>query len=294
VALASAIADASGDHPMMMTTEKATFDVTAEAEPVIAEPEDSNVKLAGTVSTVSSLVPLPRRSTRCIPLKELALSDPERRKVDRYLDVTKSALLFGGRVLLVEGIAEALLLPVIAKKYVLKQDQEKFRIFRSAVFVPIDGVDFVCYLRLLLTAYNDIRIADRVVVITDGDRINHAPGVLTPGELRKIDYETIANELLASGVLHVSINTYSLETELVNAGNGALLKGVYLELHPKSEAKWDAAVALTGDAGAAAVQGLFENTPKGDFAQLLAEAIREGDSFNVPPYLRTAIENVVQ
>ena len=294
VAVASAIADANSDNPMMTTTETATVEMTPEAGLAIDEPEDSNLEPAETVGAAASPVDLPRRSTRCIPLKELALSDPERRKVDRYLDVTKSALLFGGRVLLVEGIAEALLLPVIAKKYVLKQDQEKFRIFRSAVFVPIDGVDFECYLRLLLTAHNDIRIADRVVVITDGDRIDHAPGVATPGELRKIAYETIAKELIASGVLHVSINTYSLETELVNAGNGALLKGVYLKLHPKSEAKWDAAVALSGDARAAAVQGLFDNTPKGDFAQLLAEAIREGDSFNVPPYLRTAIENVVQ
>jgi putative ATP-dependent endonuclease of OLD family len=37
----------------------------------------------------------------------LALDPVERRKVDRYLDVPKSAFLFGVRVLLVEGIAEA-------------------------------------------------------------------------------------------------------------------------------------------------------------------------------------------
>jgi putative ATP-dependent endonuclease of the OLD family len=222
------------------------------------------------------------------------LTDPERRKVDRYLDVTKSALLFGGRVLLVEGIAEALLLPVIAEKYVLKGDQEKFRIFRSAVFVPIDGVDFECYLRLLLTPYNDIRIADRVVVITDGDRTNQAAGVATPGELRKKAYEEVAANLAASQSFHAVINTYSLETELVNAGNGALLKEVYLKLHPKSEAKWDTAAALTGDARAAGVQGLFNDTPKGDFAQLLAEGIRDAANFSVPAYLRTAIEGLVQ
>src|SRR5262249_4046159 len=64
----------------------------------------------------------PRCSTRCIPLKNLDLTEEQRRKVDRYLDVTKSALLFGGRILLVEGIAEALLLPVIAQRVVLKAD----------------------------------------------------------------------------------------------------------------------------------------------------------------------------
>ena len=61
-----------------------------------------------------------RRSTRCVPLAAMPLDPIDRRKIDRYLDVTKAALLFGGRVLLVEGIAEALLLPVIAKHHTLK------------------------------------------------------------------------------------------------------------------------------------------------------------------------------
>ena len=40
----------------------------------------------------------------------------------------------------------------------------------STVFVPIDGVDFAPYIKLLLTSTNDARIADRLVVMTDGDR----------------------------------------------------------------------------------------------------------------------------
>src|SRR6185437_2951710 len=110
-----------------------------------------------------------RRSTRCIPLSQMPLDPLERRKVDRYLDVTKAALLFGGRVLLVEGIAEALLLPVIAKKYTLKDHPDKLRLFRSEVFVPLDGVDFSPYATLLLTGVNGARIAHRVIILTDGD-----------------------------------------------------------------------------------------------------------------------------
>ena len=74
----------------------------------------------------------------------------------------------------------------------------------------------------------------------------------------------------------------------------ALLKEVYLRLHPKSEAKWDTAVTLTGDERAAEVQGLFNDTPKGDFAQLLAEAIQDAANFSVPAYIRTAIEALLQ
>jgi putative ATP-dependent endonuclease of the OLD family len=111
-----------------------------------------------------------RRSTCCIPLAGIVLAKKDRRKIDRYLDVTKSALLFGGRVLLVEGIAEALLLPVIAKHHTLKDDPDKLQKFRSAVFFPIDGVDFLPYVNLLTAPMNGARIADRVVVMTDGDK----------------------------------------------------------------------------------------------------------------------------
>ena len=293
VVLASAIAEANIEKPMV-TTELDADQNAPEVETLVEEAESSVGNIRETAPTPALPPPTSRRSTRCIPLRALALDDRERRKVDRYLDVTKSALLFGGRVLLVEGIAEALLLPIIAQMHVLKGDQERFRIFRSAVFVPIEGVDFACYLHLLLTPYNEIRIADRVVIITDGDRTNQALGVPTPGELRKTAYEKIAKDLAATNIFDALINMYSLETELVNAGNAALMKQVYLTLHPNSEAKWDAAVALSGDDKAAAIQGLFNNTPKGDFAQHLAEAIRGAATFNVPVYIRTAIEALLK
>lgn len=253
--------------------------------------------LAAAVPPVPSDTPLPakRRVTRCIPLAQLGLEPPERRKIDRYLDVTKSALLFGGRVLLVEGIAEALLLPVIAKKIVLKNEPEKYRIFRSTVFVPIDGVDFDPYAKLLLTRYLGACIADRLVVVTDGDGWALVPGDASAGADRKKKLEAFAKEQDASALLTVSVNDYSLESELVRAGNGDLMKGVYLALHKKSEGKWDAAVAAgAGEAQARAIQNLFVDTPKGDFAQLLADAIGTAEDFHVPQYLRTAIEALVR
>lgn len=236
-----------------------------------------------------------RRVSRCIPLSELGLSDPERRKIDRYLDVTKSSLLFGGRVLLVEGIAEALLLPIIAKKFVLSGEDNKdaYRLFRSSVFLPIDGVDFEPYVKLLLTHYEGIRIADRVVVVTDGDKKAGIEGDDIPGAMRKVSLEAIAREQLAADNLYVSINTYSLESELYCAGNQELLKGVFDALHPRSEHKWEAAVAKTGDEFAKGFQGLFDNTSKGDFAHLVAEEINDGTTFTVPDYLRQAIKAIV-
>ncbi|MFG6430987.1 ATP-dependent nuclease [Roseateles sp. LYH14W] len=236
-----------------------------------------------------------RRATRCVPLGELALDDISRRKIDRYLDVTKSALLFGGRIILVEGIAEALLLPVIAKKFVLKDHVEKLRLFRSAVFVPIEGVDFMPYVELLLTHHKGARIADRVVAITDGDGWGLTAGQPSPGASRKADLMTFATKQCAGDLLDVSVNDFSLESELALAGNEELLKVAYLKAHPRSEPRWMSAVANADrEAKARAIQGLFDNTPKGDFAQTLAEGLWEAKDFKVPGYLRVAIEALVR
>ncbi len=278
-----------------------------------------------------------RRITSCIALAEIALSPTDRRKVDRYLDVTKAALLFGGRVLLVEGIAEALLIPTIAKKLILLDQTEKLSRFKSTVFVPIDGVDFEPYVRLLLTTINNARIADRVVVITDGDKTTTSAGSnsdqstgasnceletikeastdnsltgashnidhggfaakgakpLTPGDKRRLDLLAIAKEIGANENLSVFANNYSLETELIEAGNQELLKKNFLALHPRSEEKWDSAVSLSGDERAKAIHKIFKETRKGDFAQCLAERIETGAPFTVPGYLKNAVEELV-
>lgn len=236
----------------------------------------------------------PRRESRTIPLARLDLTDYDSRKIDRYLDVTKSAILFGGRVLLVEGIAEALLLPVIAKHHVLRNRQSDLRVFRSAVFVPIDGVDFLPYAKVLLTSFNGVRIADRLVIVTDGDRQSTDAGLDTPGTKRKAELDALARDRQASEAMDVIVNTYSLETELVAAGNADIMKEPYLKLHPRSEVKWSEAVAKSGDERAGEIQELFKSTPKGDFAQLLSENIAIAKSFMVPDYIRQAIDAVVR
>ncbi|MCS3806671.1 putative ATP-dependent endonuclease of OLD family [Chromobacterium alkanivorans] len=290
----------AGQLQIIVATHSPNLSAWVESEKLVSFrsflPAETEATDVHTVAKIETALPAhrARRATRCIPLASLALDPIERRKIDRYLDVTKSALLFGGRVLLAEGIAEALLLPAIAKKLVLKDDPEKLRLFRSAVFVPIDGVDFEPYAKLLLTPYNDVCIADRLVVLTDGDSGNLVEGKATPGEQRKTKLEATAAKVGATGLLEVVINQYSLETELVRAGNEALLKTVYLQLHPNSEAKWNAAVGEIGDAQACAIQKLFESTRKGDFAQLLADAINNGQLFVVPAYLKRAIDALVE
>ena len=92
-------------------------------------------------------------------------------KLNRYLNATRSAMLFSPRVMLVEGIAEALVLPPMANTLFPAGSIERAR-FVGTVLVPIDGVDFAPYLRVLLTAADGRRIGQRIAVITDADTQN--------------------------------------------------------------------------------------------------------------------------
>lgn len=233
-----------------------------------------------------------RRETRSISLADLLTDEKERRKIDRYIDVTKASFMFGGRIFLVEGIAEAILLPVLAEKIVLKDDEAALRRFRSTTFVPIDGVDFQPYVKLLITPQNDIRIADRVVIVTDGDGPKTLENGLTAGNNRKRIYDEIAEGTNAATICETYVNDYSLETELLTAGNKVVLKEAYIVCHPQSGEKWDNAVAHTGDELAASMRTLFKEARKGDFAQVLAELIENGREFVVPQYLSDAIKSI--
>ncbi|MDO8742161.1 MAG: AAA family ATPase [bacterium] len=228
-------------------------------------------------------------STACVPVSSLGLPDPVLSKINRYLDVTRSALLFGSHAALVEGIAEALLLPLFARKFVLSNDRDALLRFRGTVLVPIDGVDFRPYVETLLRAHRETRIADRVVVITDAD-----PALAGN---RKTDLETLATELGARDNLHVFTNEVTLEYELFTAGNRDLLKTVFLCLRPRSETVWDAMITAKPEAEQAqAFVDLITTSRvrKGDFAQELAARIETGEALQVPEYLQQAIRKIAE
>ena len=229
----------------------------------------------------------PVHRTVSIPIATLGLGAPTLRKVSRYLDVTRSALLFGNRALLVEGIAEALLIPVIAERLVLRGNAHAWQRFRGTVLVPIEGVDFAPYVEVLLRPSGGSTIADRVVVVTDAD-----PSV--PGN-RKADLEALTVGWGTGAKLSVFTNAVTLEHELFNSGNDALLKKAFLALYPQSEDRWTNDVDAAQPQGrAAAFVALLKDkkTRKGDFAQQLAELIEAGEAFLVPGYLDQAIRKV--
>lgn len=92
-------------------------------------------------------------------IRSCGLTVKERKQLQRMLDVTKATILFSRGVVLVEGISEALLLPVLAKR-------EQVKIADSAIaIIPICGVDFSTFGKL----FHPDRIAMNLSIITDGD-----------------------------------------------------------------------------------------------------------------------------
>lgn len=228
----------------------------------------------------------PVRCTVAVPVWTLDVPDHQRRKVDRYINATRSPMLFGPRVLLVEGIAEALLLPPIARR-VLGQDAAAYARFRGVALVAIDGVDFEPYLRLLLSPHDGVCIAERVVVITDTDPA-------APGD-RVASLTELAQELDAQQRLHIEAADITLEASLYSAGNEACLHDGFIAQRPHSQHVWDDFLLTEEAERPAALIKVFheKRISKGDLAQHVASVIETDSAFAIPPYLQSAVHAAV-
>lgn len=251
--------------------------------------------------------------TVAIPLAELELDADERRKIDQYLDVTRSELLFTRRAILVEGIAEAVLLPVLASHCSLSGDgdeqRRKRRWFRGTSIISVGSVDFRPYLKLLLGEVDGYRLVDHLVVITDhdppvpkkpsgegdeqGDDEEEAEKVYNRAE----DLRALADALGATECLDIAEAPHTLEADLLVPGaiNDGVLEKAFLAQRPRSKTKWTGIVGSESPA-AAFHKHLRWNSKlisKGQFAHDVAKSIAGGETFVCPDYLTEAITAVV-
>jgi putative ATP-dependent endonuclease of the OLD family len=88
------------------------------------------------------------------------LSDKEIADLERYLDATRSTLLYARKVILVEGPAELFIIPPLVKK-VMNIDLERF----GVSIIPIYGVHFDVYAKL----FTKMALPKKCAIIADGD-----------------------------------------------------------------------------------------------------------------------------
>jgi putative ATP-dependent endonuclease of OLD family len=188
-----------------------------------------------------------------------------KKKLQRFLDATRGELFFARRILMVEGIAEALLLPVFAK---LGGGSLK----ESAVTVlNADGINFNAFLPL----FGEKRLGFPVAVLTDGDaaKIGDPPSATATG--LKAKEADIPN-------LRVEYSEITFEHELArSAGILPLMLEAFEIMHPvNGKALKEAVGGLDSDDKKADVflaAFLQKRTSKGRFAQELAALLEASD-----------------
>ncbi|MFE6127787.1 ATP-dependent endonuclease [Streptomyces sp. NPDC056437] len=269
-------------------------------------------------ASVEDLVVMTRRQAegsvgwqaQSLPIPRLHLNKHRVRHLDRYLDATKSALLFASRAILVEGISELLLLPALARRVLMpdgtggtagRREFEALERFFGTTRVIVDGVGFEVYLRVLLAPVDGMSLARRVALITDTDL---PPGAAEPKRLTSL--RELPRRWNSSGELHLAAAPRTLEPALWSDSNAAALREAFLRCAPRSAGRWEQVVAAADPA--VAFGELFvtkaTRTPeedshdaaggtkisKGRFAQELADVLADqAVAFTVPTYLSDAI-----
>lgn len=196
------------------------------------------------------------------------------RKINQYLDATRSELLFARQVILVEGISEAVLLPAVAERF-LENDPQRLRKFKACTTVIVGSVDFDPYIKLLApSSPNQQSIVEKLILLTDEDP--NMDGA-TSSTARGSEYED--NDRFCRVV-----SPFTLEVSLLGDANENvdLLKEAYLQQHRQSEYKWDkindsddpqwTMYTMMGQNQSA---GESLNIQKGQFAHDLAILLRE-------------------
>ncbi len=184
-----------------------------------------------------------------------------KKKLQRYLDATRGELFFARRILMVEGIAEALLLPVLAK---LAGGSLK----DSAVAVlNADGINFNAFVPL----FGENKLAMPVAILTDGD------AKTVGGEISATAASLKSREADLSN-LKVEMSEITFEHDL--ARSEAILPhmlAAFKELHPQIGASLenDLAAIQSADEKATEFLRVFleKKVSKGRFAQELAEIL---------------------
>ncbi|MBR6124270.1 DUF2813 domain-containing protein, partial [Candidatus Saccharibacteria bacterium] len=105
-------------------------------------------------------------SVCCNALKNANFNDSEKKQFRRLMDITRSTLYFAKGVILVEGISEAILLPVLAQRMGIDLRKKQISV------IPICGVSFEIFKKI----FNEKVFEIPVAIITDGDpKITYPP-----------------------------------------------------------------------------------------------------------------------
>lgn len=126
---------------------------------VIMTTHSTHISSANKIQSINILSKEKDETVVCQPSN--GLSDEESKKIERYLDATRSTLLFAKGVILVEGDAELILIPILFKRV--------FGISLDEVGVSLINMNSTVF-EHIADLFDDQRIRRKCAIITDHDQ----------------------------------------------------------------------------------------------------------------------------
>lgn len=195
-----------------------------------------------------------------------------KRHLRKFLDTTKAQLFFANGVLLVEGVAEAIIIPILAKKFLT----EKIDLCKSGIeLVNIGGVAFNHFGLLFNNDDERKRLLSKCAVITDSD----------PKDDGDISDRAQKAKDLEKHNLKVCLAPHTLEHDLFEQSerNKTIMREVYRNMHTQTD-------DLRGDFNVSTLmEKLKSNKDKAEFALQLYDRLEKERAFDVPDYIKDAI-----
>lgn len=257
--------EAAGPTQVIVTTHSPTFAASARVERLTVLARDDQGKPVGRLPRDFGLDP-----------KQLAY-------LRRFLDVTKASLFFARGVILVEGVAEQLLVPVIAERLGRPLARD------GVAVINIGGVAFPPFTDL----FGADKLPYRLAVVSDSDSQPSEDEL--EGEEDALSPRAKALAARAGENIRVRLADRTLEWDLAKADNTEVMLAALAQVKPIAGLRLAATIADAGiEEQAGAILDKLKDV-KGRFAQELAEMIADKETpLHVPAYLQEAIEWVTE
>lgn len=251
-----------------------------------------------------------------VSIRNCGLSDKNEAFLSRWLDVTKSTLLFAKGIILVEGIAEAMLLPELAKPVLkrhnkpLKEDSVK-RLPETledcgVSVINMNGIYFKHFMQLFCNLDNADRenFPVRCAGITDQDPPKDSKPIPSNKEPGNNPALGLRDKINKSKWARLNVNElktfeYDLAFESNNiqviakilAENWPTAGGVKDKINRLKDKHWEKAKdSEKADAAFLLLSRIEQSSMgKGQFAQLFAEEIKKGIDLAIPEYIYNAV-----
>lgn len=237
-------------------------------------------RLAVLARPSGSVAPVSRQPSK------FGLDEEQLAYLRRFLDVTKASLFFARGVILVEGVAEQLLVPEFARRLGTPLAPAGVSV------INVGGVAFPPFTDL----FGPGKLPYRLAVVSDADPEESDDELDEAVEALSARSTKLKERLQGSKNAGAFFSERTLEWDLARIpANRALMIEALRPFKPQVSAKLGGELEDLNDERAA--ERILEaiGRVKGPFAQELAELLADdGNQFEVPPYLKAAITWAVQ